>query len=234
MKENSNNIADNNDNNNNNLNQRKSIKDIIKYFDIPSRKESLKNKDNINDIKNKNILSTIYKNYIMNKQDNPNINENIINTDSNNINNNINININDQKLNDNNYHTIISQKLLDIHNSTISFLDNIKNKMSQNYSFFSDTILKWIKKRDKKLSNILSYKDMNMNEKILDYINKNIFDKIKKIFEIHDNIFNSIKDHFTILSLYLGDDELIKGNCPLEEFILKNSKFISNSFFCQK
>jgi len=225
MKENSNNLDDNN----NNLGNRKSIKEMVKYFDIPNRKEFLKNKDNINDIKNKNILFTIYKNYIMNKQDNPNMNENIINTDSN---NNINNNINDKKLNDNNYYFIINQKLLDIHKNTISFLDNIKNEMNKNYLFFSDRILKWIKKRDKKLSNILSDKDMN--EKILEYINKNIFDKIKKIFEIHDNIFNSIKDHFTILNLFLSDDELIKVNSTMEEFILKNSNFILNSFFLSK
>ena len=225
MKENSNNLDDNN----NNLGHRKSIKEMVKYFDIPNRKEFLKNKDNINDIKNKNILSTIYKNYIMNKQDNPNMNENIINTDSN---NNINNNINDKNLNDNNYYFIINQKLLDLHKNTILFLDNIKNELNKNYLFFSDRILKWIKKRDKKLSNILSDKDMN--EKILEYINKNIFDKIKKIFEIYDNIFNSIKDHFTILNLFLGDDELIKVNCPMEEFILKNSNFILNSFFLSK
>ena len=226
MKENNNdnaNVINSNENKNTN-----SIKDIINYFNYTKKNDSVLNKEKLIDINNsKNNLSKIYQNYFNNKE--ININNNIKineNKESNNIDKNI------KKINENiYYHEIIKKKLINLKQNTSLFLDSIKKKLNNNYSFFSDNILNWVKKKDKKLSKILSDKEINDN--ILEYINKNIFDKIKQIFDIHETIFNSINDHFTLLNLFLGDN-LIEFNCPLEEFILKNSNFILNSFFLSK
>jgi len=126
------------------------------------------------------------------------------------------------------YKKIIKQKLSETKENTLSFIDNIKKKMNQNYIYFSEIIYKWLKKKDKKLSKIISYSENN--DFYRNYFNENIYKKIKKLFDIHDYIFNCIKDQFTLLNLFLIEDQLISVKCPLEEFILKNSNFILNSW----
>ena len=219
MKEN----IDNNDNISNN-----NIKDLMNYFNYNIKRDSLSTKEKINDInikKNKINLSLIYKEYIKSMD---------INTNNNNINNNNNNNIiNDmKKINDNYYHEIINTNLNNIKNNTLSFIDNIKNKIRIRYSQFSNFISNWIKKKDKKITKILSGSEDS--KLFLNYIDETIFNKIKQIFEIHDIIFNSIKEQFTLLNLFIEDNNLIKFNCPMEEFILKNSNKILNSFFLSK
>ena len=212
MKEN----LDNNENQQNN-----DIKEIMKYFnytvkrEIFSKGENFINCTNIN--KNKINISSIYKEYINNEKNIDNKNEDIIKNMS-----------NDSKY----YHEIINKKLNELRNKTISYLDDIKIKIDQNYSFFSENIIQWLKVRDKKITKIISVSESC--EQFYKYIKENIFDKIKQIFEIHENIFNSIKDQFTLLNLFLKENNLVKYNCPLEEFILKNSNFILNSWFLSK
>ena len=214
MKEN----FDNNDNISNN-----NIKDLMSYFNYNIKRDSLTTKDKINTIilkKNKINLSLIYNEYI-----------NSLNTNINNDDNNIILN-DIKKVNDNYYHEIINTNLTDIKNNTLSFIDNIKNQISNSYSQFSDLMTNWLKKKDKKITKMLSGP---VNSKLfLNYINETVFNKIKQIFEIHEIIINSIKEQFTLLNLFLEDNNLIKFNCPMEEFILKNSNNILNSFFLSK
>jgi hypothetical protein len=193
----------------------------MKYFnytvkrEILSKGENFINCTNIN--KNKINISSIYKEYINNEKNIDNKNEDIIKNIS-----------NDSKY----YHEIINKKLDELRNKTISYLDDIKIKIDQNYSFFSESIIQWLKVRDKKITKIISGSESC--EQFYNYIKENIFDKVKQIFEIHENIFNSIKDQFTLLNLFLKENNLVKYNCPLEEFILKNSNFILNSWFLSK
>ena len=206
---------------NHNNNSKKDIKNLMKYFNYNVKKDSVSKNDNINNILNKNKskinISTIFKEYINNKEINDNKNENKINI-----------------ILDNNtfYHEIVNQNLIELRNNAISYLDNIKQKIQQKYLYFSDNICKWLKKKDKKLSRIIS--DSENPKLFLNYMKENIFDKIKKIIEIHDNIFNSIKDQFTLLNIFLEENNLINDKCPQEEFILKNSKCILNSWFLSK
>jgi F0F1-type ATP synthase gamma subunit len=104
----------------------------------------------------------------------------------------------------------------------------MRTKMNQNYIYFSEFIYKWLKKKDKKLSKIITGSENN--DFYRNYFNENIYNKIKKLFDIHDYIFNSIKDQFTLLNLFLIEDQLISVKCPLEEFILKYSNFILNNW----
>ena len=229
MKENNN----DNDDNNNDIKRSSNIKDIINYFNDSDNRNSMPKKEIINDVnKNKNNLSKIYQNIINNKEKKQNINEKIEKNNEKNISKNYNEN-NIKKINENiHYHEIIKNKLINLKQNTILFLDNIKKEVNQKYSFFSDNILNWMKKWDKRLSKILYDKEINDN--ILEYINKLCFDKIKQLFDMHENIFNCIKDHFTLLNSFLGANDLMEFNCPLEEFILKNSNLIINSFFLSK
>ena len=200
---------------NSNLDSKKDVKNLMKYFNYTKKnslsKSQITNKAN----KTKVNLSLIYKEYINKYEINENEkkNNNIIE-------------------NDNYYHEIINKNLDELKNDTITFLEDIKNKISKNYFSFSENINMWLNNRDKKISKIL------INSEKLDifinYMKKNIFDKIKNIFEIHNYIFNSIKEHFTLLNLFLEENNLVKYNCPLEEFVLKNSNLILNSWFLSK
>ena len=196
------------------------IKDLINYFDSYNQKSNL--------IKKTETLKNINKKQKKFKNMSPVSRKIIINEEG---------HSNEKKRNDNNenvdtnynhYKKIIKQQLSDIKTSTISFIDNIKAKMSQNYIYFSENIYKWLKKKDKKLSKIITGSENN--DFFINYFNQNIYNKIKKLFDIHDYIFNSIKDQFTLLNLFLVEDQLIRVKCPLEEFILKNSNFILSSW----
>ena len=190
------------------------IKELINYFDF--------NNQNSNSIRKTETVKNNDRNQKNFKNMSP-VNRKIINKEEGNFNENKeNINTNY-----NYYKKIIKQKLSEIKASAISFIDNIKTKMSQNYIYFSEIIYKWLKKKNKKLSKIISSSENN--DFYRNYFNENIYNKIQKLFDIHEYIFNSIKDQFTLLNLFLLEDQLIRVKCPLEEFILKNSNFILNS-----
>ena len=196
------------------------IKELINYFDFNNQNSSLIRKTETvknSDKKQKNVknMSPINKKAII--KEGGNINKNKINENKENINTSYNL-----------YKKIIKQKLSEIKASAISFIDNIKMKMNQNYIYFSEFIYKWLKKKEKKLSKIII--DSENDDFYRNYFNENIYNKIKKLFDIHDYIFNSIKDQFTLLNIFLIEDQLISAKCPLEEFILKNSNFILNSW----
>ena len=208
-------MKENSDNDNNN--SKKDIKNLMKYFNYTVKRDSTSKIDNINNIINKNKinLSLIYKEYINSTEIKKNENE-IVNIIE----------------NDNYYNEIMNKNLNELKNNTITFLDDLKNKINKNYQSFSDNINAWLKKKDKKLSKIVSD---STNVKIyINYMKENIFDRIKKIFEIHSYIFNSLKDHFSLLNLFLEENNLVKYNYPLEEFVLKNSNLILNSWFLSK
>ena len=205
---------------NHNANSKKDIKNLMKYFNYNVKKDSVSKNDSINNILNKNKskinISTIFKEYINeNKNENENKNKNNIILDDNNL-----------------YHEIVNKNLIELRNNTISYLDDIKKKIQEKYLYFSDNLSKWLKKKDKKLTKIISNSE---NPKLyLNYMKENIFDKIKKIIELHDNIFKSIKDQFSLLNLFLEENNLINDKCPQEEFVLKNSNFILNSWLLSK
>ena len=208
-------MKENEDNDNNN--KKKDIKNLMKYFNYNVKRDSLSKIDNITNIINKKKinLSSIYKEYINEKQMKKNENEIIYLIED-----------------DNYYSDIINKNLNELKNNTISFLNDIKDKINNNYKSFSENINIWLKKRDKKLSKIIS--DSTNLKIYINYMKENIFDRIKKIFDIHNYIFNSLKDQFSLLSIFLEENNLIKYNCPLEEFILKNSNFILNSWLLSK
>ena len=194
---------------------RAKIKELINYFDSNNQNSnSIKKTETAknNDKKQKNFKNMSPINRKIDNKEERNSNEN-----KENINTNYNY-----------YKKIIKQKLSEIKASVISFIDNIKTKMSQNYIYFSEIIYKWLKKKDKKLSKIISGSENN--DFYRNYFKENIYNKINKLFEIHDYIFNSIKDQFTLLNLFLIEDQLISVKCPLEEFILKYSNFILNNW----
>ena len=197
------------------------IKELINYFDSNNKNSDLIRKTETVNNMNKEEKKFKNKSPINRKMMNnevTNFNENKINNNNENIYTNYNY-----------YKKIIKQKLSEIKGSTISFIENIRTKMNQNYIYFSEIIYKWLKKKDKKLSKIIVGSENN--DFYRNYFNENIYNKIKKLFDIHDYIFNSIKDQFTLLNLFLIEDQLINVKCPLEEFILKNSNFILNSWF---
>ena len=173
-------------NEDNENNTKKDIKNLMKYFNYNVKRDSSSKIDNItNTISKKKInLSSIYKEYINEKEIKKNENE-IINLIE----------------NDNYYNEIINKNLNELKNNTISFLNDIKDKINNNYKSFSENINIWLKKRDKKLSRIIS--DSTNLKIFINYMKVNIFDRIKMIFEIHNYIFNSLKDQFSLLGVSL-------------------------------
>ena len=201
--------------NNNDNNSGNDIRNLMNYFNSNIKIEPLSKEENMinsNINKNKINLSSIYVEYINNQKDN--INES-----------GLNISFDDKnKSKDNIYLELINKKLNVIKNEVITFLNEIKNKIGESYSNFANNISTWLKKKDKKFTKILS--GAENSPVFFNFINENIFKKINKIIEIHDLILKSIKDQFNILNNFLGDNNLIRTNCPIEEFLLKNSELI--------
>ena len=147
------------------------IKELINYFDF--------NNQNSNSIRKTETVKNNDKNQKNFKNMSP-VNRKIINKEEGNFNENKeNINTNY-----NYYKKIIKQKLSEIKASAISFIDSIKTKMSQNYIYFSEIIYKWLKKKNKKLSKIISSSENN--DFYRNYFNENIYNKIQKLFDIHE------------------------------------------------
>ena len=209
--------------NNNDNNSGNDIRNLMNYFNSNIKIEPLSKEENMinsNINKNKINLSSIYIEYINNQKDN--INESGLNISFDNKN----------KSKDNIYLELINKKLNVIKNEVIAFLNEIKNKIGESYSNFANNISTWLKKKDKKFTKILS--GAENSQVFFNFINENIFKKINKIIEIHDLILKSIKDQFNILNNFLGDNNLIRTNCPIEEFLLKNSELILKSWLLSK
>jgi len=131
--------------------------------------------------------------------------------------------------------SIIKAKLNEIKQNTLEFFDKTMKEFDKRYNEYMDKINKYINENELKMSKLLeNHIDQIENENILDFADNHIFEKFENIFEIHQNIFDSIEEHIGLLKLFLEQSNLIQQNNPLECYINNNSCEIYNSWLLNK
>ena len=124
------------------------------------------------------------------------------------------------------------EKLLNFRDKILDFLETSKININQTYNNYIDFINKYISDNEKKMTKIIEEKKNNDN--FISYVDNNIFKQIETIFEIQENIFDSISDNIKILIDFLNEFNLIFERNPLEKFINLKGKKIFDSFLFNK
>ena len=124
------------------------------------------------------------------------------------------------------------EKLLNFRDKILDFLESSKININQTYNNYIDFINKYISDNEKKMTKIIEEKKNNDN--FISYVDNNIFKQIETIFEIQENIFDSISDNIKILIDFLNEFNLIFERNPLEKFINLKGKKIFDSFLFNK
>ena len=128
--------------------------------------------------------------------------------------------------NEENYFKIIMAKLDEIKNNSISTFQNSINKFDNCYEKYKIKMLEYI---NQKAKNIFKIGDKEKkNESLLNYAIQNIFNKIKELTELYDNIIKNIEENFELLNKFLEQNELLDQNNPIEYFLTKNNNDIFN------
>ena len=128
--------------------------------------------------------------------------------------------------NEENYFKIIMAKLDEIKNNSISTFQNSINKFDNCYEKYKIKMLEYI---NQKAKNIFKIGDKEKkNESLLNYAIQNIFNKIKELTELYDNIIKNIEENFELLNKFLEQNELLDQNNPIEYFLKKNNNDIFN------
>ena len=131
--------------------------------------------------------------------------------------------------------SIIKAKINEIKQNTLNLFDKAMNEFDKRYNEYFNIINKYINENELKIGKLLEGQmDQIENENLLDFSDKYIFDKFENIFEIHQNIFDSIEDHINLLKLFLKQTNLIQKKNPLECYLNNNSCEILNSWFLYK
>ena len=121
---------------------------------------------------------------------------------------------------------MIKIKLDEIKNSSISQFQNYIDNVNKKYDEFKNKIVDFIESQKRKLSD---FEDpLNNKAFILKYAKQNIFIKINNIFEIYDNIINSIEKNFELLNLFYENSILMNSKKQIEDFLINNSNLIEN------
>ena len=131
-----------------------------------------------------------------------------------------------------NFNEIISVKLNEVKQNTLSYLEKAKSELDKRYSSYIKKINDYVNENELKIAKVLP--DFETNENFMNYADDNIFKQIDYLLEIHDNIFSALEDHINLLFTFLDQISLIKQKNPFEYFLNSNSNEILNCWFLSK
>ena len=154
------------------------------------------------------------------------------NLKNNNIINESNDNENEKENEPINLYNIIKDKLNEVKNDTLYYLEQTKQKLETKYNKYIKNINDFLFEKEKQISKLLG--DYNKNDNFINYANNNLFRQLDDILEIHENIFSALEDHFNLLYSFLEQNNLIQQKKPIEYFINNNSNDILNCWFLNK
>ena len=200
---------------------------------------NLENKkdDDYNSANNLTNLSTLFNDYInkydINKSLDKNRQRSIYKVRgtfrSNTIKENNEINNENEPIN---LYNIIKDRLNEVKQDTLYYLDTTKQKLEKKYNDYIKKIIELLFEKEKQISKLLG--GHNKNDNFINYANNNLFKQIDDILEIHENIFSALEDHFNLLYSFLEQSSLIQQKKPIEYFINNNSSDILNCWFLNK
>ena len=136
-----------------------------------------------------------------------------------------------------NFKDIINAQLNEIKNDTLNFFTQIVNEFEKRYVDYINKIGNYIAKNEMRINKVFQQSvdnNNNNNENMLELAENNIFQQVENLIEIHENIFNALEDHVSLLETFLEKPNLIKQKNPLEFFINSYSDSILNSWFMNK
>ena len=142
--------------------------------------------------------------------------------------------INDLKIkNDDDFPKAINNRLEEIKNNTLSRINSSIDTYKACYEKYQKRIVAFIEEKGNNLSKIIN--NNSKNYIILDYVIKNIFNKINNIFELYDNILNNIEENFVLLNdIMLEKNHLFQHKKPIEKFFNHYYKNILNCSLINK
>ena len=128
---------------------------------------------------------------------------------------------------------IINAQLNEIKTDTLNFFLQIAKEFEKRYVDYMDKIKYYVENNENKINKVFQQNNDN-NENMLEFAENNIFQQVENLLEIHENIFNAIEDHISLLGTFLEKPDLIKQKNPLEFFINNCSDSILNCWFMNK
>ena len=131
-----------------------------------------------------------------------------------------------------NLYNIIKDRLNEVKQDTLHYLDKTKQKLEKKYNDYIKKINELLIEKEKQISKLLG--GNNKNDNFINYANNNLFKQIDDILEIHENIFSALEDHFNLLYSFLEQSTLIQQKKPIEYFINNYSSDILNCWFLNK
>ena len=131
-----------------------------------------------------------------------------------------------------NLYNIIKDRLTEVKEDTLHYLDQTKKKLESKYNYYIKKINELLFEKEKQISKLVGGTDKNDN--FINYANNNLFKKIDDVLEIHDYIFSALEDHFNLLFSFLEQSNLMQQKKPIEYFINNNSSDILNCWFLNK
>ena len=137
-----------------------------------------------------------------------------------------------QENNSINLYNIIKDRLTEVKQDTLHYLDKTKQKLESKYNYFIKKINELLFEKEKQISKLLGQN--NKNDNFINYANNNLFKKIDDILEIHENIFSALEDHINLLYSFLEQPSLMQQKKPIEYFINNFSSDILNCWFLNK
>ena len=131
-----------------------------------------------------------------------------------------------------NLYNIIKDRLTEVKQDTLYYLDEAKRVLESKYNYFIKKINELLFEKEEQISKLLGVN--NKNDNFINYANNHLFKKIDDVLEIHENIFSALEDHFNLLYSFLEQASLVQQKKPIEYFINNFSSDILNCWFLNK
>ena len=128
---------------------------------------------------------------------------------------------------------IVNAQLNELKENTLSYFAQIFKELENRYAEYINNVCDYIDNNEIKINKVFQ-QNKGSGENILEYTDNNIFIQIGNLLEIHENIFEALEDHVSLLGIFLEKPDLIQQKNPLEYFINIYSTNILNCWFMNK
>jgi len=130
---------------------------------------------------------------------------------------------------------IVNAQMNELKDSSLTFFSQTMKELENRYIEYINNISDYIMDNENKISKVFHLdNDSNKDENMLEFTKTNILQQVENLIEIHDNIFDALEDHISLLGIFLEKSDLIQQKNPLEFFINTYSSDIINSWFLNK
>ena len=139
----------------------------------------------------------------------------------------------EEKEKDIKFKDIVNAQLNELKENTLSYFAQIFKELENRYAEYINNVCDYIDNNEIKTNKVFQ-QNTGSGENILEYTDNNIFIQIGNLLEIHENIFEALEDHVSLLGIFLEKPDLIQQKNPLEYFINIYSTNILNCWFMNK